>query len=185
MLTKPLGTGIILTAARDGVDDADHAAGAVTSMLMLNRHASHLAREFGAHAMTDVTGFALLGHAREMAARSDVRIVIEASRVPAMPGALEYAARGIVTGGAGRNRDGLADHVTVSDGVPEAVEHLLFDPQTSGGLLIALDRDISRRARHTPARRWAAGRDRRPGGGWCGSGRRAVECAQTQERHES
>jgi selenide,water dikinase len=138
VLTKPLGTGIILTAARDGVDDADHAAGAVASMLMLNRHASHLAREHGAHAMTDVTGFALLGHAREMAARSDVGIIIEAPRVPALPGALDYASRGIVTGGAGRNRAGLADHATISEGVPEAVEHLLFDPQTSGGLLIAL-----------------------------------------------
>jgi selenide,water dikinase len=138
VLTKPLGTGIILTAARDGVDDADHAAGAVVSMLMLNRHASHLAREHGAHAMTDVTGFALLGHAREMAARSNVRIVIEAARVPALPGALDYAGRGIVTGGASRNRAGLADHVTVGEGIDEATEHLLFDPQTSGGLLIAL-----------------------------------------------
>ncbi len=139
VLTKALGTGIILTAARDGADTDDHASGAVASMLMLNRHASHLARDAGAHAMTDVTGFALLGHAREMASRSGVRIVIEASKAPALAGALEYAARGIVTGGAGRNRDGLADHVTVSEGVPEAVEHLLFDPQSSGGLLIAVD----------------------------------------------
>ncbi len=139
VLTKPLGTGIILTAARDGVDEADYASGAVASMLMLNRHASHLAREFGAHAMTDVTGFALLGHAQEMASRSSVRIVIEASRAPALAGALEYAARGIVTGGAGRNRAGLAEHVTVGEGVAEAVGHLLFDPQTSGGLLIALN----------------------------------------------
>jgi selenide,water dikinase len=76
-----------------------------------------------------------------MAARSGVRIVIEASRVPALPGALGYAAGGIVTGGAGRNRAGLADHVTVEAGVPADVEHVLFDPQTSGGLLIALDAD--------------------------------------------
>jgi selenide,water dikinase len=110
-------------------------------MLTLNRHASHLARDAGAHAMTDVTGFALLGHAREMAARSGARIIIEAARVPALPGALAYAARGIVTGGAGRNRVGLAEHVTVGDGVPGDVAHLLFDPQTSGGLLIALSPD--------------------------------------------
>jgi selenide,water dikinase len=139
VLTKALGTGIILTAARDAVDDADYAAGAVASMLTLNRHASHLAREAGAHAMTDVTGFALLGHAREMASRSNARLVIETSKVPALPGALEYAARGIVTGGAARNRAGLAEHVTVDERVPPEVEHLLFDPQTSGGLLIALD----------------------------------------------
>jgi selenide,water dikinase len=139
VLTKPLGTGIILTAARDGVDQADHAAGAVASMLMLNRHASHIAREAGAHAMTDVTGFALLGHAREMALRSGVRIVIDASQAPALAGALNYAEQGIVTGGAARNRAGLAGHVTIGEGVEVAVEHLLFDPQTSGGLLVALD----------------------------------------------
>jgi selenide,water dikinase len=138
VLTKPLGTGIVLTAARDGKDDAGHAAAAIASMLALNRHGSHVAREAGAHAMTDVTGFGLLGHAREMASRGNVSIVIEAAAVPALPGALEYAASGIVTGGAQRNRDGLAGHVTFEAALDPAVEHLLFDPQTSGGLLIAL-----------------------------------------------
>jgi selenide,water dikinase len=138
VLTKPLGTGIVLTAARDDRDAAGHAAAAVESMLALNRHASHLAREAHAHAMTDVTGFGLLGHAREMASRSNVRIVIEAACVPALPGALAYAAEGIVTGGAGRNRSGLAGHVEIAEGIAEAVAHLLYDPQTSGGLLIAL-----------------------------------------------
>ena len=138
VLTKPLGTGIVLTAARAGDDAADHAAAAITSMLALNRHASHLAREARAHAMTDVTGFGLLGHAHEMAVASAVRLEIAASHVPALPGALEYAARGIVTGGAGRNREGLAAHVEIDAGVDAAFEDLLFDPQTSGGLLIAL-----------------------------------------------
>ena len=138
VLTKPLGTGIVLTAARAGDDAADHAAAAITSMLALNRHASHLAREARAHAMTDVTGFGLLGHAHEIAAASAVRLEIAASQVPALPGALEYAARGIVTGGAGRNREGLAAHVEIGAGVDSAFEDLLFDPQTSGGLLIAL-----------------------------------------------
>ncbi|MDE3096474.1 MAG: selenide, water dikinase SelD [Chloroflexota bacterium] len=138
VLTKPLGTGIVLTAAREDRDPAGHAAAAVASMLTLNRHASHLAREAGAHAMTDVTGFGLLGHASEVAARSDVRIVIDAARVPALPGALAYAAQGIVTGGAARNRDGLADRVRLPVRLDAAVAHLLFDPQTSGGLLVAL-----------------------------------------------
>lgn len=143
VLTKPLGTGIILTAARDGRDDADHAAAATRSMLTLNRHASHLAREANAHAMTDITGFALLGHAREMADRGNVRFVIDAASVPALDGALAYAAEGIVTGGAGRNRAGLEGHVTIGDGVDDATEHLLFDPQTSGGLLVALPPDAA------------------------------------------
>lgn len=138
VLTKPLGTGIILTAARAGDDSAGHAATAVASMLALNRHASHLAREAQAHAMTDVTGFGLLGHAREMAVASDMRLEISASRVPALPGAIAYAAGGVTTGGAARNREGLASDVTIDAGVDPAIEHLLFDPQTSGGLLIAL-----------------------------------------------
>lgn len=146
VLTKPLGTGIVLTAARDGKDDARHVAAAIAGMLTLNRHASHVAREAGAHAMTDVTGFGLLGHAREMATRSGVRMSIDAASVPALPGALGYAAAGIVTGGASRNRDGLAGHVRFEGAVEPAVEHLLFDAQTSGGLLIALPPQRARAA---------------------------------------
>ena len=138
VLTKPLGTGIVLTAARAGRDDAGHAAAAIESMLALNRHASHLAREARAHAMTDVTGFGLLGHAREMAAASGVRIVIDAASVPELPGAALYALEGLITAGAGRNREGLAGHIEIAAGVAEATEHILFDAQTSGGLLIAL-----------------------------------------------
>jgi selenide,water dikinase len=138
VLTKPLGTGIVLTAARDDRDTARHADAAIASMLALNRHASHVAREAEAHAMTDITGFGILGHGREMASRGSVRLVIEASRVPALPGALEYAAHGIVTAGARRNREGLAGHVQMAAGIDPPTEELLFDPQTSGGLLIAL-----------------------------------------------
>jgi selenide,water dikinase len=143
VLTKPLGTGIVLTAARAGRDDAGHAATAIESMLRLNRHASHLAREARAHAMTDVTGFGLLGHAREIAEASGVRVVIGASKVPELPGASVYALEGLLTGGAGRNREGLAGHVEIDDGIPDATEHLLFDAQTSGGLLIALPPDTA------------------------------------------
>ncbi|MDZ4278748.1 MAG: selenide, water dikinase SelD, partial [Dehalococcoidia bacterium] len=138
LLTKPLGTGIILTAARADSCAAEHLEGAVESMLRLSRHAAHLAKEAEVHACTDVTGFALLGHAEEVARASGVRIVIEAPSVPALPGALEYARRGFVTGGADRNRQGLEGRVSLPDGLAADVEHLLFDPQTSGGLLLAV-----------------------------------------------
>lgn len=138
VLTKALGTGILLTSVRDGAD-ARTAEPAVQSMLALNRHAMHVALETGAHAMTDVTGFGLLGHASEIALRSNVRVVIEAARVPALPRALELAASGVTTGGEARNREGLRDRVVVQDDVEPARVRLLYDPQTSGGLLFALD----------------------------------------------
>jgi selenide,water dikinase len=138
LLTKALGTGIVLTAARADACASEHLAAAVESMLQLNRHPSHLAREAGVRGCTDVTGFSLLGHAEEMARAGGVRIVIEASKVPVLPGALEYARAGHVTGGANRNRRGLEGKVELPE-LPEELEHLLFDPQTSGGLLIAID----------------------------------------------
>lgn len=138
LLTKPLGTGIVLTAARADQCEQEHLDRAIASMLRLNRHAAHLAREAGVRGCTDVTGFSLLGHAEEMARAAGVRIVIEAARVPDLPGAIDYASQGYVTGGADRNRRGLEGKVTLPDGLPEPLEHLLFDPQTSGGLLIAI-----------------------------------------------
>ena len=151
LLTKALGTGIVLTAAREEPPqaDAEHLQATIDSMLRLNRHPSHVAREAGVHAGTDVTGFALLGHAEEMARAGGVRFVIEAAQAPALPGALEYARKGYITGGADRNREGLAGKVSLPslrsragpDGLAEDVEHLLFDPQTSGGLLLAVPPD--------------------------------------------
>ncbi len=138
LLTKPLGTGLILTASRDDACAPDHLQAAVDSMLQLNRHPSHLAREAGVHACTDVTGFGLLGHAEEVARASGVRLVIEAASVPDLPGALDYAKRGFVTGGASRNREGVAGKVTLPKNLAPEREHLLFDAQTSGGLLLAV-----------------------------------------------
>jgi selenide,water dikinase len=134
-LSKAIGTGIVTTAAKQDAAAPEHLAAAIESMTRLNRHASHLAREAGAHALTDITGFSLLGHGYEMAAASGVALRFEASRVPLLPAALEYAARGIATGGAGRNRAYLAGKVRLADNISEALEHVLFDPQTSGGLL--------------------------------------------------
>jgi selenide,water dikinase len=138
LLTKPLGTGTILTAARAEACAPEHLDGALASMLGLNRHASHLAREAEPHACTDITGFGLLGHAEEMARASGARLVIEAARVPDLPGAMDYIGQGHLTGGANRNRAGIAGRVDIAPGIAEDIEHLLYDPQTSGGLLIAL-----------------------------------------------
>ena len=143
LLTKALGTGIILTAAREDPPqaDADHLQAAVDSMLRLNRHPSHLALEASVHACTDVTGFGLLGHAEEMAQSGSVRIVIAAKQAPALPGALAYAGKGFVPGGTDRNREGLAGQVALPEGLAPDLVHLLFDPQTSGGLLLAVPPD--------------------------------------------
>jgi selenide, water dikinase len=138
LLTKALGTGIVLTAARADECAPEHLDAAVQSMLQLNRHQAHLARDAGVRGCTDVTGFSLLGHAEEMARAAGLRIVIDASALPVLPGALEYARAGHITGGASRNRLGLEGKVSIAAGVPQEIEHLLFDPQTSGGLLIAL-----------------------------------------------
>lgn len=137
-LTKPVGTGIITTAAMRDLDTTgSHLSSAVESMTALNRHASHLARQLGVISLTDVSGFGLLGHAYEMAAAGGVSISISAGAVPLLPGALEYARAGVSTGGEGRNREYLAEKVRFT-GIDAALERALFDPQTSGGLLFAL-----------------------------------------------
>jgi selenide,water dikinase len=107
-------------------------------MLTLNHHPSHLARAAAVHAMTDVTGFALLGHASEVAVHSNARLVIEASEVPLLTDAHRFAAAGAITSGGNRNREQLGDRVSAADGLDDSLVQLLFDPQTSGGLLIAL-----------------------------------------------
>jgi selenide,water dikinase len=143
VLTKPLGTGLILTAARDGLARQGELDAAVASMLRLNRHASHAALAAGAHAMTDVTGFGLLGHAREVAAASGVRIEIDTRALPELPGATDHARAGITTGGARRNREGLGAAIDIAPGADPARVALAYDPQTSGGLLIALAHDAA------------------------------------------
>lgn len=148
LLTKALGTGILMTAAkqqRDGSEDA--LAGAVESMKRLNRHASHLARAHEVHAMTDVTGFAIAGHAAEMAQQSNTTFVLEASALPLLPEALRFAAEGALTGGAGRNREQLGDRIRLADGLDPTLVDLVYDPQTSGGLLIAVAPDRAKELR--------------------------------------
>jgi selenide,water dikinase len=140
-LTKPLGTAIILTAEERDQADPAHVKAAIDSMLTLNRHPSHVACAVGIDAMCDVTGFGLLGHGAEMAKASGVALKIEAGRLPLLPGALDYARAGFGTGGGARNRDALQDSVTIDKEIDEAMTQVLFDPQTSGGLLTAIPRD--------------------------------------------
>ena len=138
ILTKPLGTGIVTTALKHGTGTAAEHAAAIASMTTLNAAAARVLRAIPAHACTDVTGFALLGHAYEMASGSGVRLMIEAARLPLLPGATRLVAEGQLTGGCRRNRDWLADKVEVRSGVPAALVEIAYDPQTSGGLLAAV-----------------------------------------------
>lgn len=138
VLTKPLGTGVIATAIKRGEADPDVVARAVESMTTLNRDAAEAMRQVRANAATDVTGYGLLGHLREMARGSRLEARIKASAVPLLPGAKELAARGFVPGGTRRNLADLGDAVRWDATLPEPLRILLADAQTSGGLLIAV-----------------------------------------------
>jgi len=140
-LTKPLGTGLVATAAMRDEGSADDLETAVASMTRLNRDASRLARDSSVHAMTDVTGFSLLGHSYEMAHASNCALRLHAPAIPLLPGALDYSRRGVSTGGAERNRAHFSPHVRIDSAVSEAMSGVLWDPQTSGGLLIAVPPD--------------------------------------------
>lgn len=137
LLTKPLGTGILMSAAGSEGAEAGFEA-AVASMCALNRHPAHLARAAGAHAVTDVTGFGLAGHASEVAQQSGVTLVIDLDALPLLPDAARFAADGVVTGGGNRNVAHLGDRVAVEGDPDQALVDVFYDPQTSGGLLIAL-----------------------------------------------
>jgi selenide,water dikinase len=137
LLTKPLGVGIITTAAKGDQADPAHLDAAIQSMMHLNRQAAELAQRVPFHAMTDVTGFALLGHAHEMASQSGVRFRFELRRLPFLEGAKDYAALWLFPGGTCNNERTFQDHITFRD-IPDEIQQLLYTPETSGGLLIAL-----------------------------------------------
>ena len=140
LLTKPLGTGLVLAAASKGLLGDDALAEATERMTELNDRAADALRGFEPSAATDVTGFGLFGHAHEMAERSGVRIELDRDSLPGLPGALAAAARGVRTGGDARNRDFAAAAVELNE-VSEDVAALGYDPQTAGGLLLALPAD--------------------------------------------
>ncbi len=136
LLTKPLGTGLVLQAARDGRAPIGALDAAIDAMVTLNGAAADAVRPFEPHAVTDVTGFGLLGHAHEVAHHSGVRIELDSGALPLLPGALDVAEAGVRTGGDRRNREFAGPHVESS--ASDALEALAYDPQTAGGLLITL-----------------------------------------------
>jgi selenide,water dikinase len=137
VLTKPLGTGILVTARKRGEIAADRLGEAIAAMTDLNDRAAHAMLAAGAHAATDVTGFGLLGHAQNMARASGVRLFFDTKSVPFMDGVLALIGRGIVPGGTRHNAETHAEFTEFAPSVPEAVRVALSDAQTSGGLLIA------------------------------------------------
>lgn len=141
VLTKPLGTGVITTALKNGVADDDYVQKAMTWMATLNRAASQAAQAADAHGMTDITGYGITGHAHEMARLSGTDFHIQADALPWMDGALEYAEKEIFPGGQGRNRGFYGRQVDFGDGVSDMLRQMAFDPQTSGGLLITTAED--------------------------------------------
>ena len=138
VLTKPLGVGIIATAAKGDAADPAHLRQAVDNMLTLNRKAARLMRQVGIHAATDITGFGFLGHSAEVAEKSGVGLRFFVDRLPFLDGALEYADGWLFPGGACRNRDFYMPGIRFGPGVSEEMQMLLFTPETSGGLLISL-----------------------------------------------
>ena len=135
-LTKPLGTGLLLHAAREGTRHEEGLARASAQMTELAREVADALRPFEPTAVTDVTGFGLLGHAHELAERSGVRVVLDAAALPVLPGALELAREGVRTGGDRRNRDFAGGAVDAS--TTDELLALAYDPQTAGGLLVSV-----------------------------------------------
>ena len=144
ILTKALGTGILTTAFKGGMISEAELQPAVDSMRQLNRRAAEAAKGLSIHACTDITGFGLAGHLCEMAEGCGLTAVIDPAEIPALPQALDMARMGLIPAGAYRNRDHFGCHVRL-DGIATELADLLFDPQTSGGLLFAVDKADARR----------------------------------------
>lgn len=140
ILTKKLGTGVISTALKRGIAQDPHVDGAIESMLTLNKTAAEALDGLEIHSVTDVTGFGLLGHSREMAMGSRVTLDIHSKHLQFLDGAIDYARRGALSGGLSNNRDFVSHCVSGSC----ELDDLLYDPQTSGGLLISLPENSAR-----------------------------------------
>jgi selenide,water dikinase len=138
VLTKPLGVGVVTTALKGGVADPAHVAEAVASMQRLNREAAHLISQTGANACTDVTGFALLGHACEMAQKGGVGLRFFFDKLPFVAGAVGYADENLFPGGSCNNQRAYETYVAFAPSLSEEMQLLLFTPETSGGLLAAV-----------------------------------------------
>ena len=138
ILTKPIGTGVISTGIKFARTPPDVAAASVETMLTSGKAAAEVMREFGVKGATDVTGFALLGHAWELARASQVTIEIDSSRLPILPGALDLARAGLLTSADKTNREYIGEDIEIAQRVSKEMGNLLYDPQTAGGLLIAI-----------------------------------------------
>ncbi len=141
ILSKRLGTGIITTAAKGEVADPAHLAAAVEGMKTLNRQAAQIIRQVEVHACTDITGFGLLGHGCEMAEKSGTRLHFRLSHIPFLDGAVRYAEEWLFPGGACRNQQCYEKNVEFAPAVPLEMRQLLYTPETSGGLLVAVPPD--------------------------------------------
>jgi len=140
ILTKPLGIGIITTAIKGGFASEEITETATRLMATLNRQAADVMKDYPVHACTDITGFGLLGHLTEMLMDSEYGLQVHADSVPVLPEALDYAGMGLVPGGAFNNREFYGHMVEIASSVDPLIQDALFDPQTSGGLLISVDR---------------------------------------------
>jgi len=153
IITKPLGTGIVVTAAKAEIVKKADLKVAVKAMCFLNKSASEIMQAVGVNACTDVTGFSLLGHLHQMATASNVAVELDMNQIPALPGVLEYAGLGMIPEGAYDNRKWLEGIVSFDPAIAPLRRDLLFDPQTSGGLLISVGTDkaqnLLRRLRRT------------------------------------
>lgn len=138
ILTKPLGSGIMVTAAKGEMISADDLRPTIETMATLNRRAAEIAAAYSLHACTDITGFGLLGHAVEMLGDSAQGLIIDSASLPLLDGAYEMAEMGLVPAGAYTNRNYVGDRVRFEESVPLPISDILCDPQTSGGLLFAV-----------------------------------------------
>jgi selenide, water dikinase len=145
LLTKPLGTGVIATAIRAGKSEPAWTEAAIGVMRRLNRDAAAAIDplKHAIHSVTDITGFGFIGHTLEMANASNVGIRIDSSRIGLIDGAIESVRRGCIAGGLKKNREFVGSRVQFADDVPAEIQQLLFDPQTSGGLLIAVQPEFA------------------------------------------
>ena len=158
VFTKRLGTGVVSTALKKGIVKAQDMDASIDQMLTLNRAAAEALQTLEVHGCTDVTGFGLLGHGREMALASNVTLEISASALRYLPGAIEYSKAGAHSGGLNNNRDFVESCVNMHPHIPAEIQALLYDPQTSGGLLISLPPAEAEKFLHARAESYIIGK---------------------------
>lgn len=163
VFTKRIGTGVISSALKSGIASSEHVDCSIRQMLTLNQSVANTISALIVHACTDVTGFSLLGHAREVALGSNVTLELHACAVRYLPGAIEYSKAGAHSGGLRNNRDFVASCVQFNVELPPEIEALLYDPQTSGGLLLSLPEHDAAQVLAAHPEAYIIGRVKKPG----------------------